>query len=144
MAFSTKTYDPGLVVIQFGPYLITGTADGTFVKASRNEDTFKTYVGADGTPARSRSRNKSGSVELTLAQTSPSNDALGAAHLADELLGAGVYPLMIKDLNGTTLVAAAEAWVTKPADVEEGKEVGNRAWKLETGSLNIWSGGNIT
>lgn len=143
MPFSTKTYDPGLIVVQYGPYLLTGFADGTFVKASRNEDTFKVYVGADGTPARSRSRNKSGTMELTLAQTSPSNDALSAAHAADELLGAGVYPFMIKDLNGTTLVAAAEAWVTKPADVEEGKEVTGRAWKLETGALTIWPGGNL-
>lgn len=143
MPNSTKTYDPGLVVVQFGPFLITGYADGTFVKASRNEDSFKVYVGADGTPARARSRNKSGTVEVTLAQTSPSNDAFATALAADELLGAGVYPLMVKDLNGTTLVAAAEAWVTKAADVEEGKEVGNRAWKLETGSLITWPGGNL-
>lgn len=144
MPNTTKTYDPGRVVVQYGPFLITGFADGTFVKASRNEDTFKLYVGADGTPARARSRNKSGSVELTLSQTSPSNDALSSAHLADELLGAGVYPLMIKDLNGTTLVAAAEAWVSKPSDVEDGKEVSPRTWKLESGALAIWSGGVIT
>ncbi len=143
MAFTTKTYDPGLVVVQFGPYIMTGFQDGTFVKAARNEDTFKVYVGADGTPARSRSRNKSGTIEVTLAQTSPSNDMLASAHSADELLGAGMYPLTIKDLNGTTLVAAAEAWVRKPADVEEGKEISPRAWTLETGALAMWAGGNV-
>ena len=143
MAFLTKTFDPGLIVVQFGPYSLTGYADGTFVKASRNEDTFKIYVGADGTPARSRTRNKSGKVEVTLSQTSPSNDMLASAHLADELLGAGVYPFTVKDLNGTTLVTASEAWVAKPADVEEGKEVSPRAWTIETGDIDVWAGGNV-
>ncbi len=143
MASTTKTYDPGVVVITFGPWVITGYADGTFVKASRNEDTFKVYVGADGSPSRSRSRNKSGTIEVTLAQTSPSNDALASAAAADELLGTGIYPAMVKDLNGTTLVSAAEAWVRKPADVEEGKEVAGRPWTIETGAMQIFAGGTV-
>lgn len=143
MPLVTKTYDPGLIIMTFGPYILTGVVDGTFVKASRNEDTFKVYVGADGSPSRSRSRNKSGSIEFTLAQTSPSNDALAAAAAADELLGTGVYPCMVKDLNGTTLVAAAESWVRKPADVEEGKEVGPRIWTIDTGVLNLFAGGSV-
>ncbi len=143
MAASTKTYDPGVVVITFGPHVITGYADGSFVKASRNEDTFKTYVGADGSPSRARSRNRSGTIEVTLAQTSPSNDALASAAAADELLGTGIYPCMVKDLNGTTLVASAEAWVRKPADVEMGKEVGPRVWTLDTGAMQIFAGGTV-
>lgn len=143
MALTTKTYDPGLVIVTFGSTIITGYADGTFVKASRNEDAFKTYVGADGTPARSRSRNRSGSIEITLSQTSPSNDALSASVLADELLGTGVSPCSIRDLNGTTLVVAPEAWVRKPADIEEGKEIGPRTWTIDTGRMEMLVGGNL-
>jgi hypothetical protein len=142
MATRTATYDAGRVVITFGPHVLTGYADGTFVKASRDEDTFKKRVGADGFGTRIRMRNKGGSVELTLEQTSPSNDFLAATLLSDELLGTGVMPLVVKDLGGTTVAAAGEAWIRKPADIEGAKEAGTRTWILDTCDLAIFPGGN--
>lgn len=142
MAPRTATYDAGLVVITFGPHVVTGYNDGSFVKASRDEDTFTKRVGADGFGTRVRMRNKGGSVELTLEQTSPSNDFLAATLAADELLGTGVMPLVVKDLNGTTVVAAAEAWIRKSADVEEGKDATSRTWILDTCVLDLFAGGN--
>ena len=48
MAEALKTYDPTLVTISFGAVPLVGFADGTFVTATRNEDSFTHKVGADG------------------------------------------------------------------------------------------------
>jgi hypothetical protein len=138
-----RTYDPAQIVIQFGPYILSGYQDGTFVKAGRDGDTFTKYVGTDGEVSRARSRNKSGNVEVTLAQTSITNDLLSGVQELDELTGAGVYPFTIKDLNGTTLLFAPEAWIKKPADTEYGKEIGPRAWLFDTGKMETFTGGSL-
>ena len=139
----TKTYDPAQIIATVGPAIITGFADGTFVKASRETDTFTDYAGADGEVTRARSRDKRGTVEFTLSQASPSNDLLSALATMDEQLGTGIVPFLLKDVNGTTLCAGGEAWVKKPADVEYGKEVGTRAWTIRVARLLTFAGGAV-
>jgi hypothetical protein len=124
-------YDPANVVITWGNNLIQGYAKNTFIKASRSEDAFSMDVGADGEVSRARNRNRTGTVEVTLGQWSQSNDVFSAGALADELTGTGVQPLLIKDLFGTTLLEAPHAWVKKRADIEFGREQGDRVWVLD-------------
>jgi hypothetical protein len=131
---STKTYDPALVVVTLGPYLLSGFAEGTFIKVSRDEDAFTDKTGTDGETARARNKNRAGEVELTFLQTSASNDILSGLAQAGELTGTDVLPLLIKDLLGTTLVSALNAWPKKIADVEEAKEITDRAWTLRCAS----------
>lgn len=139
-----KTYDPAQVVVTLGPYLLSGFAEGTFIKVSRDEDAFSKKTGVDGETARARNKNRAGSVEVTLLQSSQSNDTLSQIAQADEVGGQGVYPLMIKDLLGTTLVSAPFAWVKKLADVEDGKEIVDRAWTLDCASpIAINVGGTL-
>lgn len=138
-----RTYDPAQIVVQFGPIVASGFQDGSFIKASRDADTFTKYVGTDGETSRARSRNKSGSAELTLAQTSLTNDLLSGVAEVDEMTGFGVYPLTIKDLNGTTLLFAPEAWIRKSPENEFGKEIGPRAWVFDTGSMDVFTGGSL-
>lgn len=139
-----RTYDPGSIVCSFLGIPIAGYADGTFVKAERNQDSYTLMVGAGGEAARARARNTSGRVTFTLMQSSPCNDLLSAAQQADELTGIGVGPLMIKDMNGTTLVMAGNAWIVKPPAVEFGKEITAREWVIECEALTIYSGGTTS
>jgi hypothetical protein len=136
------TYDPGKIVVSFAGRLITGFADGTFVNAERTEDAFALTIGARGEGARTRSRNQSGTVTLTLMQSSLSNDVLSAIASADALAGSGVGEMFIKDLNGTTLIAAGNAWIKKLPSVEMGKDLSNREWVFECEALAINVGGN--
>jgi hypothetical protein len=138
-----KTYDPGRVVISFAGRLIGGYADGTFVAAERSEAAFGLVIGAGGEGCRVRSRNKSGKVTITLMASSLSNDVLSAIAAADELLGTGQGPLFIKDLNGTTLVAAASAWIEKMPNIEHGKELANREWVIACEAIELYAGGNV-
>lgn len=129
-------YDPASVVLAFAG-IVTGYADGSFIKAGRNEETWKLIVGADGRGCRVRNRNSSGRLTLTLMQTSPTNAILSALATLDEETGAGVTPLLLKDLNGVELIAAAEAWVVKPAEKGYGKDLGDREWVIELGDCKM-------
>lgn len=138
-----KNYDPGRIIVIFKGAQIQGYAEGTFVKASRAEETFKTSAGAGGDIVRVRNRNKMGSVVITLQAASTSNDVLQGFHDIDELTGLGYGSLMIKDLNGLTLINAEKAWVNKPADGEYGAESPNREWTIDCAELSIKNGGAV-
>src|SRR3990172_3302697 len=118
-----RSYDPAQVTVVFAGIPIEGFADGTFLTAERANPMFNTMVGSDGEGARAKSNDTSGSVTLTLMQTSLSNDALSALAALDETSGDGVGPLLIKDGLGRTLIQAESAWLEKPANAEFGREI---------------------
>jgi hypothetical protein len=139
-----KTYDPKLVLVSFGEVAITGFAEGTFVAVARDEDAFSKLVGSGGDVVRSRNRNRSGSVTVTLIHGAPENDLLAAIAVQDELSGTGVRPVMVKEANGTTLCAGQSAWVRKSADAEYAKEAGSREWTFDVAELDMYVGGLAT
>jgi hypothetical protein len=137
---ATKTYDPGKVIVTFKGQLISGFADGTFISAERAGDAFTKTVGSGGEVARSRNRDKSGTVTLTLMETASGNAILAAFANQDELLGTGQGVLFIKDLSGNELISG-NAWIQKRPTMEKGKEVSNREWTFAVESLELFEGG---
>ena len=139
------TYDPKLVTVIYGGVLITGFADGTFVKVSRNSDTFSLQMGVDGHATRTKSNDNSGKFEVTLSQASPSNPILYALWKIDQMapLGVGVKPMIVKDLSGSSLHAAPTTWIVKPSDAEYAKEAGSRVWMFETDLMDGLVGTNF-
>ena len=139
---SVYTYASDEVRIIVGGIPISGLADGTFVSVARDEQAFTKVTGADGTTSRAKSANRSGSITLTLSQTSPSNDVLSALAVADEETGAGVVPVLIKDGSGRSVHATDAAWVQKMPDAEDGKEITDREWVLDCARITNFIGGN--
>jgi len=139
---AVKDYDPKKVTINLGGHIAQGFADGSFVSISRNNQSFNLVSGAGGEVARAKSQDKSGTIELTLMQTSETNDFLSGKMIADEgPTSAGKFAFGLIDANGTTVVAATEVWVQQPPTVEYGKELGDRVWTLEAGELLFNVGG---
>ncbi len=138
-----RNYDPGRVVVTFKGIRLLAPQDGTFVSAEREEDAFTKQVGSAGDVTRSRNRNISGSVTVTLQQASPTNDLLSALAEADELTGLNYGALMVKDLNGTTLLEAPNAWIRKTPTVEFAKEASGREWVFDCAQLIMNVGGSI-
>lgn len=139
---ATKTYSPDQVTVVVNGVILTGYADGTFITVSRDEDSFMKKVGADGEVARTANANRSGTLVLTLLQSSSGNDALSAMLLADETSRSGIGAIIIKDNSGTTIAAGADAWIKKLANAEFGKELGSREWTIDVGRLDLFLGGN--
>jgi len=140
---ATKDYDPYKVAITINGQTVEGYADGTFISVSRNNQTCTVQSGASGEAARSKSNDRTGTVELTLMQTSAFNDILSGLFFADETgtLNAGKFLFSLIDLNGSTILGADQMWVQQPPTVEYGKELGDRVWTLETGNLFFYNVG---
>ncbi len=132
-----REFDFKKVTATFGPVILTEFAAGSSIKVARNEQAWTTQVGASGEATRSKSNNNTGTVTITLQQTSPSNKKLGTYARLDELSNSGKQPLMIVDQNGETVVACASAWIQKIPDIEYGPESSTREWVFETDNLDV-------
>lgn len=137
-----RTFDPKKVVITFGPTIITDYAEGTFVKIARNGDAFEQQRGADGSVDRINKNALDATVTLTLKQTSPLNAILSGILLADQISNSGVFPLVVKDLGGSSLFTAAQAYIAKDPEAEFGDSLGSREWTFKTGPAANLIGGN--
>lgn len=140
---SVKNYDPKEVSIIIAGNIASGFADGTYLSVERNNPSFNLNIGSDGEGVRAKSNDKSGRFTLTLQQGSAMNDILSGLQKADELSSAGVFSVLVKDNNGSSLHAAETAWITQPAGAEYAREIGSREWILETDNLETFIGGNL-
>lgn len=136
------TWDPTKFSIAVGSTNAVGYGDGTFIKGMRNEPTFSIRVGADGGATRVRNANRSGRFEVTLQQSSPTNDAFQAQAAIDEQSGGGVKPTFVKDANGNANAQGNNTWIVQIPDLERGKEAGDVTWILEADVLDLHQGGN--
>jgi len=139
---AVSTFDPKSVVVTIGGIPMSGYADGTFLEITADNQQFTKVTGADGYTTRIKSNNYGGVMTLTLAQSSFSNDALSVILNADRLSNAGVVPILIKDLSGTTVVFSATGWIQQFPDISFGNEMNNRAWAIELAEIDIFIGGN--
>ena len=137
-------YSPDKITIVLGNILVGGYADGTFVKVTRDSESFKDEVGAGGDVVRVKNLDKRGSIVITVQSSSPTNDLLSALLIADEASGSAHVPVLVKDLIGTTLCGAENAWLLKPADIEYGNEASSREWTIRCADLDILVGGALT
>lgn len=135
-------YNSADVTIIVNGIIISGFADGTFVTVERDEDAFTKQVGTDGEVTRSKSNNKTGSVTITLMQSSASNGDLTVMHALDELTGNGVGPFLMRDGSGNSKYAAENAWIRKYPSAEYGREATGREWVIDVDKLNVAEAGN--
>lgn len=140
---ATRTYDPGAHLLSFLGIPLTAFGPDTFIAAARAEDGWTPTVGAGGEVARSRNRNRMGRVTVTLLQSSPENDLLMQAALADDATGEGIGALFLRDRLGTTVLHAENAWIAKIPDMSRAKAVGVCEWAIECADLELFNGGNI-
>lgn len=136
------TYSPVDVSVLIGGLEITGFSNDTLLYIKKQDASFTTSKTADGTVARTKVSDPTYSLELTLAQTSPSNDLLFALLQADELSKLGFFPVFIRDSSGSTFFLAPSAWISGPPEVKLSNSMEMRSWRIECASA-IWNvGGN--
>lgn len=128
-----KTYDPKKVMAIFGPVVLTGFAEDTFINIETDGDGITAIVGCDQEIVRSIDPGSvMKKITFSLLQSSDSNDLLSAIHDVDNQAGAGLLPLAIKDLSGRLLMMSDQAWITKKPSVNRGKSAsdGKCQWVL--------------
>lgn len=134
-------YDPGEIILNANGIDLAGFAAGSFIKVLRTVDAFGMSVGADGETTRVKSQNMSGSISATFVQGSPSNDVLSALATQDEISSNAVFPILLKDANGTTIASGAKCWIKKKAEVTFAVESESREWTFDIAQLVLTVGG---
>lgn len=130
-----RTYDPKKVIIIFGARQLTGMSEDDMVTISPLGDGVQIYNGADGEVARSLDPNACFEVTVALSTASQSNVYLSNMYNYDRNTGNGVAPLLIKDMTGTTLFSAAEAWVANMPEASRGRTIDTQEWTFNTGTV---------
>lgn len=139
---AVRTFDPKSVIITIGNIPMSGFADGTFLEVTADTQQFTKVIGADGYATRVKTNNYGGVLTLTISQSSPSNDALSALLTADRVSNAGVVPILIKDLSGSTILFSASGWIQQFPDITFGNTINNRAWVFDLAEMDMFIGGN--
>lgn len=130
------TYDPKKNIIIYGGRQLTGFAEDDMITIKPLGDGMQIYSGADGEVGRSVDPNRTFEVKVSLATSSKSNNYLSECYNKDRRTGSYMLPLTIKDLSGSTLFFAKQAWVQNFPESKRGRKIDNQDWTFNTGQVN--------
>lgn len=138
-----RKYAPDDVAQVIGKSAITGVMSGTFVEVEMSVDQSELSIGSDGEATLVIVPNRSGTIKITLQQSSPLNDIFTSMFIAlqQKDTANGVQPYRLKDANGTTVVDAAQTVIQKPAKIVFGDKAEGREWTLLCPYLKLSVGG---
>lgn len=136
-------YSPSDVTVTVaGLYSVTGFAEGTFIRITKDTQQVTTLRAMDGSMSRVKSPDTGWKVELTLAQSSSGNDILSTLWNVDKVTGMGKFPLFIKDGSGNTMFMAATAWIEEVPDIVFSNSMETRTWRFAATEVIVNIGGN--
>lgn len=127
-------------------FQVTGFVEGTFVSFQRSVDRATLVTSADGNhSARVLRRNKSGTITLSLMQTSESNDLLSRIGVLDEDSHSNKYlfSILIKDTQGRSVLSASQAFLGNDPTMSFGVDgTETREWTITVAEAVRHYGGN--
>ena len=136
------TYDPKKIILTFGGSIIGGYADGTGISVDSLTDDWSLSTGMDDFSAYTKLNNSTGEIVITLSQSSLSNVILSGFRTIDQTANAGLLPLLLKDVGGTTEVSGIGR-IKKAPTLDFANDISPREWTLLCSNLNITVGGNL-
>jgi hypothetical protein len=121
-----------------------GAGENVFLEISQDGPSFAYKKGADGSVTRYATNEPITKVKVHLMQTSAGNAIFSAMLAADvaSLNGAGIGTFVAQDLNGTSVYAFDDAWVSGPPEAGFGKDPTERVWELHMTNGGRVDGGN--
>lgn len=136
-------YSPKDVIISLaGMHTISGYAEGTFVRITKDIRPFYKVRAMDGEMARMYAEDEGFQVEVTIAQSSTSNNVLSGIYNVDIATHMGKFPLFIRDTKGQTNFFAATAWIEMIPEVTFSDRLETRTWTFGCSGAAITIGGN--
>jgi hypothetical protein len=126
-------YSSNNVDVIFGGLALADGRGDPFFQLAPNGPAFTTEgPGADGHITRNKTNNNLYTITLTFKGTSAEHAKLSALFLADRVSenGVGVAPLLVKDSNGSTLIATDQCWIATFNELGFGVGKPDIAWEL--------------
>lgn len=137
------TYSPKDVTVSIaGIHTVSGYVDGTFIRIIKNAKPFETQVAMDGSRQRIYHKDDGYRFELTLAQSSESNNVLSAIHNIDIVTRLAKFPLMMRDGSGSTTFFSATTWIESIPEVTFSNQMEARTWVFGCNDAGLTIAGN--
>lgn len=139
-----RNYNPKRYTASWNAIPLVGVADGDFYTIEYREDRVTLVVGAQGDTTAVLSADQSATATVRLQHGAPANDLLSAAlpDADNDRLPSG--PFILKDLNGTTVVHAEVAFISKTPGVVAGKDASPREWMFILTKASMVVGGSLS
>lgn len=136
MSYFLGTYVPEAVIVTLDlpngmTHVITGASDGEFLRISREQDSVNFRRGVKGA-MRTRWLHRDLNIEMTLLQTSQSNDVLTRLLAADEdaMDNSQLFGINITDKSGRSTHYSGQAFITTLPDQGFSTEGDSLTWTL--------------
>lgn len=149
MAGELRQYNPTKVVGSWATPtnlgvidILDGAIDGEFLGETSDNPRWTREHDRHGNATRVRNNNRGGSFAVTISASSPTNTRLSLAVEEDDISESVVGPLVLKDLNGNTVIEADGAFIADMATVSFGAERGSRVWIFECAAKRTFVGGH--
>jgi hypothetical protein len=136
-------YSPADVLVLIGGvFPLSGYVDGTFLEISKDIAPYRSRRTPDGTTARLYVNDRNYTIRFILAQSSDSNDKLTKLQQIDEITQKGLFPVLIKDKQGSSLLFSPTAWIEEIPSQSFGTGIEPRTWQIKATSCANYVGGN--
>lgn len=129
---TVMTYSPSDIIVRIEDYTLPGIMS---IELKWDQPQFKIVRGIRGQVARVRNTNMSGTVVLTLQQTSLGNSVLQSVMSGDQASGNGRFHLAISEGAGNLQIESSNAFVTSFPDMKYSNNFEDRVWTL--GVFNV-------
>lgn len=124
-----RDYSPNSVAMSWGNINFVGFAEDTFVTVSRNSPNTSMSVGADGSVGLTKMADRTGTIEITLMQTSETHRYLGGIQnlqdFGERLFRAN---MTITDPSGGFICKALNVHLMEPPEVSLGSDQNEKTW----------------
>lgn len=129
---SKVLYDfiPESTAINWGGIDFTGFAPDTYITVSRNSANTASSVGADGSVGLTKIADKTGTVEITLMQTSATHRYLAQVQAMQDIEDAQLIraPMSIVDPSGGFIAIAQGVHIMQPPEISLGSDQNPKTW----------------
>jgi hypothetical protein len=137
----SATYDPKKVLVTFGSaetaITLSDFGPDSMVKVSRQGEDFEVNQGAGGYTEWTNKNIAIHTIEVTLMQTSPTNDFLSKALSADRSGNAGQRSFTVRDnsTGGTTVIVLTGVRIVKSPEVSFGATGKELTWTFKASGI---------
>lgn len=139
------TYAPSEVSISIAGKRLHGFPDGVFLRIVRNDPLGSSKQAMDGLVCITRRRYSQWNIEITLQQTSDSNNLLDGVErllLDGDVAVLRYIPVIIKDNSGSSLFFGKDVWVTEVPEQTFSASMETRTWRITCNDVITTIGGN--
>jgi hypothetical protein len=136
-------YSPADITVLLGGVVkLSGYLDGTFLEVSKDIQPYVSEMTSDDVTSRLYRRNRNYTIRFSIAQSSEANESLSELQLIDETTQLGMFPILIKDHSGSSLLFAPTAWIEGIPSQTFSNGMEGRTWEIKAANCVSFVGGN--